>query len=200
MELKEYLAIFRKDRAVLFWSVIICLAMGLGLKLYQPLTYRVSLNLNVTRDGSQATDQYRYDDYYRLQADDRFADTVVRWLASARIATDILDEFANSAADKASPPQALVAKKLSNQFLLVTFVVRDPRLAKPAARAVVTVLNRETDKLNVEQHEINWFQLIGSEPVVEQNSYSWAWILSLSFVFGLFLSVWVVLIRHYFSK
>lgn len=65
--------------------------------LLQPVRYTTVLSLHVGRVHNETqAEEYHYDDFYRLQADERFADTLVRWLASPSIVADIYSGIGRS--------------------------------------------------------------------------------------------------------
>ena len=89
MELREYIAIFNKYQKTFLITLVLCVTIGVGTYVLQPVRYATEVMLNVTRKGVQQTTDYRYDDFYRLQADEKFGETIVEWLKNPRIATDI---------------------------------------------------------------------------------------------------------------
>jgi capsular polysaccharide biosynthesis protein len=201
MELKEYLAIFKKHLKLFLGVITIFLLAGLAWQFLQPLTYKSSLTLNVTRIGTQKTDAYRYDGFYRLQADERFADTVVRWLQSPRIVADIYNDakIMASGLSQRTLSKIFKAQRLSSQEILVTYVTSDSRTAQTLAESIVKVINSKADELNKFQKEENWFTILGSEPVVRENRRDTRIVLFASLVLGAFLGFWAVLIRHYLT-
>jgi len=186
-------------------TVIVILGIGAGWKKYQdskPISYEVSLLLNVTRSGSQTTDAYRYDDFYRLQADERFADTVVRWLENPRIVTNIYNETGKISGgiglDELS--KAFVVKRLSSQAISVSFNSESAREAQDISESMTKTINNEIKSLNQYQKEDNWFKIVGDEPVIKEFKVSWNSILPIFVALGIFLGIWVVLVRHYLKK
>ncbi len=122
MEFKEWLDIFRKRTRMMITVILGCIAVGVLWYVFQPRGLAADLTLNVTRIGSQETSDYKYDDFYRLQADERFADTVVRWLGSPRIVSDIYST-AHLDADSlglSGLNKAFKSERLSSQMIRVT--------------------------------------------------------------------------------
>lgn len=166
------------------------------------MSYQVALLLNVTRSGIQVTDSYRYDDFYRLQADERFADTVVRWLESPRIVTDIYNEtgIASGGIGLKDLSRTFKVKRLSSQMIDVRFTSGSAREAQNISESLVKAVNDETKELNQYQKEDNWFKVIGDEPVIKEFKVSWKDVLPISIASGFFLGVWTVLIINYLKK
>jgi len=202
MEFKEYIEIFKKNYKTFLMTVFAVMALGILFQLFRPLSWKATLALNVTRAGSQVTTDYAYDDFYRLQADERFADTIVRWLSSARIVNDVYQSAQVSEEKPALSlfPYALKAERLSSQFIEVTYVTKDKSSAEKIAPALIGIVNRETENLNKLQKQEQWFTVIGSAPIIVENVFSWNLIIFSSFFLGIFMGFWIVLIMHYFDK
>jgi capsular polysaccharide biosynthesis protein len=202
MELREYLKIFKNNLLLFLITVLVIIAIGVGYKEYQnyrPKTYQVSLLVNVTRTGIQSTDAYRYDDFYRLQADERFADTVVQWLKSPRVVTNIYNEVGKVSGniDLKELSRFFTAKRLSSQVIEVDFSSGSAIDAQDTSVALVGALNQEAKLLNQSQKEDSWFKVVGDEPVIKEYKIQWRDVLPISIILGLFLGIWAVLLKHY---
>lgn len=196
MELKEIIKIFWKYRITFLAVTVSVMAVAFAWHFLLPQNYATSLMLNVTRSGTQQTGEYAYDDFYRLQADERFADTVVRWLGDSRTVTDIY----SSAKVSLHPSESLRAKRLSSQMISVTFASPNIEDAKKTASSIVDVLNKQTEELNKLQKQETWFVVLGSEPVITVAGWPLFKIFVTSLLLGMFLAFWTVLGRHYFEK
>jgi capsular polysaccharide biosynthesis protein len=205
VELKNYLKIFAKNWIWFLLTVIIILVAGAGYKQYEnsrPVSYEVSLLLNVTRSGIQTTDTYRYDDFYRLQADERFADTVVTWLKNPRIVTNIYNEAGkiSGGIGLSELAGAFKVKRTSSQAISVSFKAESAREAQDLSESMTKAINNEIKSLNQYQKEENWFKIVGEEPVIKEYKITWNTVLPISIMLGIFLGIWVVLIKHYLKK
>jgi capsular polysaccharide biosynthesis protein len=195
MELKEYLAIFRKQANFLGGIILLFLLGGTVFKLFQPVRYHSQVTLNVTRQGIERTAAYRFDDFYRLQADEKFADTVVRWLATDRMKLNIQNEATIDASNFLS----LSGKRLSSQIVAVDIVAAEAETAEKLSFSVAKVVNREAEKLNQFQKEESWFLVVADDPVTGIVAWQWHKIIFVSLSFGLLVGFWAGLIRHYLS-
>jgi len=193
MELKEYLALFRRQANLFLGVVLVFLLLGLVLKIFQPVRFKAEVILNVTRIGREETADYRYDDFYRLQADERFADTIVRWLGTARMQEDIQSKAGKKML-------SLNAKRLSSQMINVELTADNRWIAEDIAKAIPQVVNRESEKLNQWQKETNWFTVIADEAVVSQAAWPWDRVIFISLALGVFFAFWSVIITHYFKE
>ena len=192
MELKEYIQIFKKHFKLFILIVVAMIVAGVTIQEMLPTRYKVEVNLDVTRSGQQIeTNDYRYDEFYRLQADERFADTVVRWLQSGRIKEDIMT-LANEAEFK-----KLKAMRLSSQLIKVTFLVLEIESSEKVADSISKVLNKKTRELNKDQNNPNWFKIIVSKPVVSEYKLPIAKLAIIMLILGIFIGFWAVFVRHY---
>jgi capsular polysaccharide biosynthesis protein len=205
MDLRYYLKIFAKNW---IWFVITALsvvAIGAAYGKYKesrPVSYQVSLLLNVTRSGTQTTDAYRFDDFYRLQADEKFADTVVKWLVNPRIVTDIFNEngIISGGINLRTLSKFFKARRLSAQAIEVDFSAVSVREAQDISESTVKELNSEIKNLNQYQKEDNWFKIVGDDPVIKEYKVNWKNVIFISLILGVFLGIWTVLVRHYLTK
>lgn len=201
MELKEYLAII-KSNFKLFGSVIAIVILASFSYFYlKSISYEVSLVLNITRSGAQKSDQYKFDDFYRLQADEKFAETLVQWITSPRLALDIWTRTGNNPENLnlKQLSKLFKAEKLSSQIVSVKFSAANPETAKKLADSIVAVISQETAALNQDQQEENWFQIRALNPVILISRVNPFLLFLASFAMGIFLGFWIVLVRHYFK-
>ncbi|HPN96440.1 MAG TPA: Wzz/FepE/Etk N-terminal domain-containing protein [Candidatus Moranbacteria bacterium] len=199
MELKEYLEILKKNANLFLAVVALIVLIALGYFFFQPVSYNTSLTLNITRLGIQNTSDFRYDDFYRLQADEKFAETVVEWLKSPRIVADIYKE-ANISTQNATLRQLakkIKVEKMSSQIIAVSFSSSDQKTSEKIASSVVKIISETTANLNKDQKEDTWFEIMAQNPVIIKNNPDFGLIALASFFLGLFLGFWIVMIKHY---
>ncbi|MEI8096599.1 MAG: hypothetical protein WCG73_00620, partial [Candidatus Moraniibacteriota bacterium] len=168
----------------------------------QPSKFQATLLLNIGRAGTQTTQDYTYDSFYRLQADERFSDTVVRWLGSPRVVEDIYTAVGLPVDTMSTKTLSTVfgAKRLSSQMIEVTYSDSSEKVLQKISEATIAELNTYTNSLNKENSEKNWFVVIGSDPVIRDVRVTFPFALAVSLVFGVFIGFWVALMKHYFSN
>lgn len=201
MELKEVIRVFQKQRRFFFTFIVgVTLAAALW-QVEQPTSFRATLLINIGRAGVSETSEYTYDSFYRLQADERFADTVVRWLASPRVVEDIYREahIDPKTLDLKELSHAFEAGRLSSQMISVSYSGESELVLRQLSKATVTVLNRYTDTLNTSEREKSWFVVIGSDPVIRDGRVSMKLALLVGLSLGIFMAFWAVLFRHYLA-
>jgi uncharacterized protein involved in exopolysaccharide biosynthesis len=197
MDFREYWLLLKKEYRF-FWVIVLGLWLLSALWLTtQPVRYQGTLLLNVGRTASEASAEYSYDSFYRLQADERFADTLVRWLANPRIVSDILAS-AGTTADfytEQSLTRQFQAKRLSSQVVEVRYGAATREALEKYAEAIIGTTQKYTESLNGTQ--VNWFRVVGSDPVIRDARIpAWPFLL-ISLAAALFIAFWAVLIKHY---
>lgn len=199
MELKQYFNIIKKSQKLFFGTVLVVVIIAIGYFYFLPVRYDASLTLNITRIGAQETTDYKYDDYYRLQADERFADTIVEWLKSPRTVSDIYTaaNINTSTFSLGKFSKNITAEKRSSQIVAVSFSADTASNVQKIAAGAVNVLNGNTDALNTDQKENTWFKLVYGAPVIVKYQPNYKIIFFAAFFLGIFLAFWVVLVKHY---
>lgn len=215
MELREFLKIFIDYKKTFFGIIVFFVLCGIGYFFTQPESYKASLTLNISRGSESESKEYAYDDFYRLQADERFADTVVRWLNSPSVVKNILEDaniipIIQDSYDVSHFPKEFSkdgqlrgffsAKRMSSQVVDVTFVVSEVGVADEISKAINEIINSETEKLNDRQKQSRWFVVLGDDPVVTSNQKGLLFLLVLTGMMGLFVGFVVVMFRHYWSE
>ena len=202
MELRDLITLFR-ERAYFFLAIVAVFVVAAGAwQKNQPERFEAMLLINIGRAGVSETAEYTYDSFYRLQADERFADTVVRWLSTPRVVEDIYREAHLDPAylGMKDLTRAFSAGRLSSQMISVKYGSENRKIIEQLSVATVKVLNRYTDTLNTEEREKSWFVVIGSDPVIRDSRTSLVAALLAGLVAGIFIAFWSVLWKHYFTS
>lgn len=199
MDIREYWSILQKD--IRFFATVVAGLWLLSLIWFalQPVSYSGTLLLNVGRTASEQPTEYSYDNFYRLQADERFADTLVRWLANPRVVSDIM-VLAGTTPELYSEKalsRSFQAKRLSSQVVEVRYSASTRDAVYRYAEAIVTTTQKYTEGLNGTQ--VNWFRVSGSDPIVRDARVAAFPFLLLSFLLSLFIAFWAVFLKHFFT-
>jgi len=201
MELKEYLQIIKNNLWLFILTTIIVIMAVFAYFYLSPISYSTSLTLNVSRQGVQNTDQFKYDDFYRLQADEKFVETIVQWLQDPRIVTDIYNSagidtknFSLRQLEKSFTPE-----KLSSQMITVNFSTSNAKTAEKISGAIISVISKTNQDLNKDQKEDTWFEIVPQDPIILQYKPDFKLVLLGSVLAGMFLAFWVVMLKHYLS-
>ncbi|MFZ2299745.1 MAG: hypothetical protein WAW00_01250 [Candidatus Moraniibacteriota bacterium] len=202
MELRDYIDIFKKQKQF-FWVVVLIIVLSAVVwQQGQKVSYQATLLLNIGRTGVQDTTDYMYDGFYRLQADERFADTIVRWLTAPRVVEDIYANAGLDAKDLGTRDlkNLFDAKRLSSQVVEVTYADADTKTLGKISGAAAAVLNRYAESLNRENGDKSWFVVIGGDPVIRDARIPLPLAIQIGLALGLFVGFWTVLLRHYLQS
>jgi capsular polysaccharide biosynthesis protein len=199
MELKEYFLILKKNLNLFLLIIAAVIVIAFGYFYLRPVSYDTSLTLNISRIGTQETADYRYDDFYRIQADDKFAETVTQWIKSPRIVADIYtDAGINTGSFSLRQlSKSLSPEKLSSQIVSVSFSSPDQKTAKKVSKAVIKIVSDNTNSLNKDQNNKTWFKIVPSEPVTKKYHIGSTVLFLASLLLGIFLGFWIIMLRHY---
>ena len=199
MELRELWNLFRKEKNLYALILGVFLLLGVLWINLEPERFESNILITIGRTENKnvsiATD-YQYDNFYRLQADERFGDTLVRLLATPQVTQTIFEE----AGLKNEAPEGayFTGRKLSAQIVEVTFVDRDQTKLMALAKSVPTALNRYTSELDTKEgSQGNWFRVIASEPVVSDARVDSKQVLVIMLFLGIFVGFFVILAKHY---
>jgi capsular polysaccharide biosynthesis protein len=199
MELKEYIQIIKKDKSLFVGTILLAVLAVFVYHSLKPVSYATSLTLEITRKGAQTTADYKFDDFYRLQADERFGETIVQWLKSPAVVSKIFQTAGldSSGMNLRALAGLIKADKLSSQLVSVSFSTKNMEESQKIYQAISKVLNDNTEKLNIEQKQDNWFIIKAQEPVIIKNKNNSLLSFLASLLAGMFIGFWAVLIRHY---
>ena len=194
MELRAFLQLFINRKNLIIGIVDLSLVVGFLAYRLQHQWYRSEVLLSVTRQGAEATAEYQYDQFYRLQADERMADTVARYLETeigrqtvarrALLTEEREFEFIES---------KVMVLRLSPSLLRVVYRAKTPNEANQLAVAFLEAGEQHIASLNEQAANRNWFTLISSETFFRDDRFTFPIALALSFAAGVFVAFWTVL-------
>ncbi|HLN19095.1 MAG TPA: hypothetical protein VK255_02920 [Patescibacteria group bacterium] len=199
MELKEFFRITQKHKNYFITILVIIILAVFGFFYLRPDFSTCSLTLNIGRIGTQNTDQFKYDDFYHLQADEKFAETLVQWLRDPRVVSDI---YYQSGIDTRNfslkqLQRSLSPEKLSSQVVTVNFSSHDNKSGEKISQSIVNVISKNTESLNQSQNEQTWFKIVDQKPVIVKYSPDFKLVFLGSLFAGLFIGFWAVMLKHY---
>jgi len=201
MELREYYKILKSNIAVISYTVAIAVIVAYAWSVRVSQSYNTSLLLNISRTSSQSTSDYRYDQFYRLQADDKFAETIVEWLKSPGVSSDIFEKAGISSDQKTrlDLSKSFKAEKLSSNLIGVKYSTETNDAAEKIAPAISAIISDKAKTLNSDARDPNWFQINASNLIILKNIQNLPLNLSVAALAGLFLGALLAFGKHYIS-
>lgn len=200
MELRQFIAIFAKEKRLITMLVVGAVLIGFLTYRLQTQWYTGTVLLSVTRAAAEDTVDYRYDQLYRLQADERMADTIARYLESG-VGMRLVAEQAELSGERADffTKGKVQALRTSSQLIQVKYRAKTPTDAERLADAMLETGERYTASLNEQARERNWFTLLATDPFVKDGRFTLMKSLLIALVSGILIAFWTVLIHWYWQ-
>ncbi len=189
--LKEILL---KHKFIWIFALLVALAAGF-FSWQRGEKFTTSLALTISRQGTQQAIDYKFDNFYALQASDEFGNTVVGWLKTPEVASAINKNagISSSGWSLSSLSGRFKASKISSNLVEVRYGTRSEAEARQLAGAIGQIISDKTNLINTSSDQGIAFSVISGEPVIVKNVYDlWINILAgflVGLVFGFFISV-----------
>jgi capsular polysaccharide biosynthesis protein len=202
MELREYYKILKINVSVIVYTIVIAVIVIYAWSVRTSQTYNASLLINISRSETQSTADYRYDQFYRLQADDKFAETVAEWLKSPGVSQDIFAKAGINSDQKTMRDlsKSFQAEKLSSNLIGVRYSTEASDEAAKIAPAIESILTDKTKSLNAAAKDPDWFQVNASNFIILKNIQDLRLNLGIAALAGLFLGILLAFGKHYISE
>ncbi len=202
MELKELLKLLKEKRKIFFVVCFGVIFLSLGWLLVKKTQYQASMALHIARNEVSQAEQYQYDQYYRLLADEKFADTIVRWADDPQIARKIFSdaEIEIKGNNLGNFSKLIKAEKLSPNFIRFSFSAKNKENAEKIALSVEKNFVEKNNLLNQNSQDKNWFMLVFDKAIIIEHRINPFLVLVISAIAGAFLGFFSVLFHHYWKE
>jgi hypothetical protein len=97
-----YKTFFKKNALFLGIITVVGISVGLAITRLLPVSYDVSLALNIERKTNDTGEFYTYDGFYAIQATELFSKSVASWFVTPDFVEDVLRNADKSDIDKLS--------------------------------------------------------------------------------------------------
>ena len=193
MELRQIVSIIWERKYILLFIIASCLFLALVWLFSQPEEYTVFFSVDITRKNIQETPDYRYDQFYRLQADEKFADTIVQWMGDADFNKQVLENYQGNSFSMRN----LSAVRLSSSYLKIFFKTKNQDDSKLLAEAIKKSLG---DRIAlVGGDDSTWFSVETTDPIDYRENYNWKIIILGAFLLGVVLGIFSALFHYYWT-
>lgn len=205
MELREYIDIFRKSKALIIVGTLLIIAVSVIVIGFSKAKYDTSVTFTVDKTmvaQQSVTPYYQFDGYYTQQSSGFFADTVMNWLQSPSVVSDIYSQAGLSTPKVRNVSQLskiFTVKKYPPATLGITLTSDDPDQAKKLLTASADVLKKLTDETNT-SNTTEMFILRSSKPVSSEIKPFWTLDIIVAAVLGLIVTTFIALLNHYMKK
>jgi len=201
MELKEYIKIIKNNLKLIFVITLITSFSAFLFSSLQPIKYETSLSLLLSKDGSQLTDDFKYDGYYALEASGILADSIVQWTKSPELVSSVYQKAQIDGKFKnlKSYTKKIIAKKMSPQYIEVKFETNNIDQANKISIAIIDEINGKIQKMKNDSEGEIAFLISNENPITikkEQNIFLNSII---GLISGIMLGIFLVFFRKYFE-
>lgn len=194
MELRDFIQLFIRRQSLMVGIISVAIVIGFLSYRLQTQWYEGVVLLSVTREAAEATAEYQYDHSYRLEADERMADTIARYLESTIGRRDTARQIPLTGTREVTFIESdISALRLSSNLVQVSYVATTPTEAESIARAFFETGERYVASLNEQAGNRNWFTLIASDSYTEDGRYTLPVALGVALVLGVLGAFWTVL-------
>ena len=202
MELKKYLKIIKRNSKLIIAISIITAVSAFVFSAAQPIKYETSLSLAIIKDKTQATNDFKYDGYYALQASEIIANSIEQWLKSPEVVNAIYQKSEINQDFKSikSYTKKFTAQKMSPQYVEVKFKSNTREEARKISTATVEIINAKTEKLKETSEQEISFLINSEDPVIIESKPDAILNLIIGLISGLALGIFVVFLRRYLAS
>ena len=196
MELKDIIFIVWKRKSIflfVLFSVILLAIFGVFI---QPEKYKIVFPLDISRNNYQKTDDYRYDQFYRLQADEKFSETVVRWIGAPDFGGKVRADYKEDVFSM----ENLRAEKLSPGYIQISFNTKDEKKASSIASSIKKVLDKKNNTINKESADPNWFSFVFGDVTISKQQIDYKLIILGAILVGFVLGLFASLFHYYWQS
>jgi capsular polysaccharide biosynthesis protein len=201
MELKEYFKIIKDEKKMIVKITVLTAFFAFIFSLYTPPRFETSVSLFINKNGTQQTDQFKYDGYYALEADDIIADDIEKLLQSPEIVIGIYQKsgidpnFKNISSYK----KRFTAHRMSNQYVEVGFTTQNRNDAGKISEVLTKTINQKISEISTSSGQEVSFEVSNSQPVILEKKPDLLFNGLIGLLSGLFLGIIAALLKKYLS-
>lgn len=165
-----YKTFFKKNALFLSIIVVVGLASGLAMTRLLPLSYDVSLALNIDRKNNNTGEFYTYDGYYAIQATELFGKSVASWFVTPDFVEDVLRNADKSDIAKLSVKdfrRIFTPEQVSANVIEIRFGVEEIELGNTLTESITSSIGSYMDTRGIKDYNI----FVGT-PVIRQVDYN----------------------------
>ncbi len=201
MELREYYKILKNNFSILVTTIAVFLVIAYAWTVRVSQSYIASVALNISRNDIQSTADYRYDQYYRIEADEKFSDTVEQLFRIPGVAQEIFSRAqVNKNYTLGQLRKSFKATKLSPELVEVHYTCDSKETADKISEAIASVVSERVKSLNKNSSDDTWFSIIPSNYIVSKNDQNIYLNLGVAFIGGLLVGILLAFFKHYLTN
>lgn len=201
MELKSYLKIIKAEKKMIIAFSLITGLAAWAFSTYMPAKYNASISLFVNKQGSQETNDFKYDGYYALESGEIIADNIEKMLQSPEIVNEIYSKsqidpnFKNIKSYK----KKFSAHKMSNLYVEVSFETNKREDAEKISEALIKTVKEKIGNTEIESAKEISFSVSNNQPIIIESRPDAIINGTIGIFSGLFLGILAAFLKKYFS-
>lgn len=140
-----------------------------------PPKYQAAVSYTIDHRNLQKSEDYAFDGYYALRAQEIFADTLVSWFKTPAVIEQVKELAANHVDSKIPPRLEYRVKKFSGQNIVVTLIDSDKERLRVLASTTTGVITSRAGELNRQGEDgESLFSVTASRPFIFPKVFSLA--------------------------
>lgn len=200
MELIELFNLIKKNQVVFAGVFLLVFLSGLFFYHQQNQIYLASMAINISREKQNANQDYQYDQFYRLQADEKFGQNIVNWVGDSGLMNNSKEDFIALGKGNWEDISKVKAVQASSNYIKVEFKSKTPSSALVFGKVLKENLNKKNQQLGGDKEQNNWFKLIIDDTQVVKNKVNFPFFLITTILLAILMGIFGVLLAHYFDK
>jgi capsular polysaccharide biosynthesis protein len=202
MELRDYYKILKSNISLIATTALIFILIVYAWSVRESQKYSAQFLLNIGRLNTQNSADFHYDQFYQVQADEKFSQTIEEWLKFPGISGEIFDRAGinKDGATLGQLTKSISAERISPESVLVRYGTDNEDEAKKIADAVGKVIDERTSNLNSQAKDPYWFKVSTSDLIVAKNKQDLIINLGAAFIAGIIIGSFLALLKHYLSE
>lgn len=165
-----YRKFFKQNLFFLAIVVVVGVSFGLAITKLMPVSYDVSLVLNIERKTNDTGQFYTYDGYYAIQATELFGKSVASWFVTPDFVEDVLRNADKSDINKLSVKdfrRVFTPEQVSASVVEVRFGVKEVELGNTLTDSISSSISSYMDSRGIKDYNI----FVGT-PVIRKVDYN----------------------------
>ena len=198
--MKDFFSIVKKYVLMVILIIFVIVLAATTFSLARPQKYQSSASLLI-QPVREPTTQYQYGGYYAIQASEMFAGTILGWLKSPEVLSEILQEakMPVGASEIQALSNQISARKIPPQNIELNVIDLNQEKAKLLASSTINIIKSKTELINKSASDGSAFTIISSDILTMENRPNIIFNVGLAFIIGLILGLVLVFLREYFS-
>jgi len=202
MELKQIITILKKDWKSILIIMVFALALTTIFSLVAKPKYEINFSLLISQVTTQATTDFKYDNYYALQTKDKIGDHLMSFLKTPEEVAKILKD-SNFTTDNFTTydfRNFFRPYKASVESIGVTFLLDKPDLAKNIVQNVLSDANQNLEKTYTPDKKDTRYEIKVSDPLISLKKPHLVLNLIIVLIVGFIFSSFIAIFKEYIKK